>query len=224
MTVHVAYYRVSTHRQGKSGLGLQAQRKAVQDHLKDRVLAAEFTEIESGRRSERPQLLAALAACRIHRATLVIAKLDRLSRNVAFVSNLMEAGVEFEAVDFPHANRLTIHILAAVAEHEAKMISERTKAALASAKSRGRTLGGYRGRSGSPDDCRKALAARRLNALSRARDLQPTLSRYHSNGIISSRAIADALNQDGIAAPRGGLWSHSQVMRMMQTFAQTENA
>ena len=110
----IAYYRVSTIRQGRSGLGLAAQQEAVRSHLKGTMPIAEFTEVESGRKNGRMQLSAALSACRLHRATLIIAKLDRLARNVAFVSHLMDAGVKFEAVDFPQANRLTIHILAAV--------------------------------------------------------------------------------------------------------------
>lgn len=119
----IAYYRVSTKRQGRSGLGLEAQREAVAGHLAAHPgrLVKEFTEVEHGTRrgNGRPQLAAALPACRVHGATLIIAKLDRLARNVAFTSNLMESGVEFTAVDFPQANRLTIHILAAIAEHEA---------------------------------------------------------------------------------------------------------
>src|SRR6185369_13986627 len=139
----VAYYRVSTAKQGASGLGLDAQRSAVTDYLDggNWQLAAEFVEVESGRKNDRPELAKALATCRRTGAALIIAKLDRLARNVAFVSNLMEAGVEFTAVDFPTANRLTIHILAAVAEHEREMISARTKAALAAAKARGTKLG-----------------------------------------------------------------------------------
>jgi DNA invertase Pin-like site-specific DNA recombinase len=142
----VAYYRV-TQRQGRSGLGLDAQRKAVADHLNGGGwrIVAEFTEIESGKRSDRPKLAEALKACRVLGATLIIAKLDRLARNVHFISGLMESGVDFTAVDFPQANRLTVHILAAVAEHEAKLISERTKPALAAAKARGVKLGGDRG-------------------------------------------------------------------------------
>ena len=137
----VAYYRVSTQRQGRSGLGLEAQQTLVRDFLNggDWRLVAEVTEVEIGKRNDRPKLAEALKLCRLHGAVLVIAKLDRLARNVAFISNLMESGVEFHAVDFPHANRLTVHILAAVAEHEAKMISERTKAALAAANRRGVT-------------------------------------------------------------------------------------
>src|SRR2546421_792020 len=139
----IAYFRVSTDKQGKSGLGLEAQRKAVLDYLNGGrwSLVQEFVEIESGKHNERPQLTAALAACNKHRARLVIAKLDRLSRNLAFIAALMESGVEFVAVDNPHANKLTVHILAAVAQHEREMISERTKAALAAAKRRGKRLG-----------------------------------------------------------------------------------
>jgi DNA invertase Pin-like site-specific DNA recombinase len=140
----VAYFRVSTDRQGKSGLGLEAQREAVMSYLNGGrwTLAAEFTEVESGKRSDnRPELEKAIAACKRLKAKLVIAKLDRLSRNLAFIAALMESGVEFVAVDNPHMNKLTIHILAAVAEHEREMISERTKAALAAAKRRGQRLG-----------------------------------------------------------------------------------
>src|SRR5215210_6955363 len=129
----VAYYRVSTEKQGRSGLGLEAQRKAVEDYLNggNWRIAAEVVEIESGKRNDRPKLAEALRLCRLHGAILIIAKLDRLARNVAFISNLMESEVEFTAVDFPTANRLTVHILAAVAEHEREMISLRTKDALA---------------------------------------------------------------------------------------------
>ena len=140
----VGYFRVSTDKQGRSGLGLDAQQEAVSRFVQARSskLISEIVEIESGTRADRPMLAEALRLCRVHRATLLIAKLDRLARNVAFISNLMESGVEFEAVDFPSANRLTIHILSAVAEHEAGMIRERTKSALAAAKKRGVKLGG----------------------------------------------------------------------------------
>src|SRR5919205_517927 len=143
----VSYLRVSTARQGRSGLGLEAQRQAVTDFLNggNWHLAAEVVEVESGKRNDRPKLAEALRLCRLHGAVLIIAKLDRLARNVAFISNLMESRVEFTAVDFPQANRLTVHILAAVAEHEREMISQRTKAALAAAKARGTQLGGHRG-------------------------------------------------------------------------------
>src|ERR1700722_20045985 len=135
----VAYYRVSTVKQGESGLGLEAQQKAVRDYLNGGhwKLIDEVTEVESGKRNDRPALARALALCRLHKATLIIAKLDRLARNVNFISNLMESTVEFTAVDFQTANRLTVHILAAVAEHEAQAISTRTREALRAARARG---------------------------------------------------------------------------------------
>src|SRR6516164_8225373 len=139
----VAYFRVSTDRQGKSGLGLEAQRETVMNYLNGGrwTLVGEFTEVESGKRADRPELEKALAACKKQKAKLVIATLDRLSRNLAFIATLMESGVEFVAVDNPHANKLTVHILAAVAQHEREMIAQRTKAALAAAKKRGQVLG-----------------------------------------------------------------------------------
>src|SRR5829696_7670224 len=141
-----AYLRVSTARQGQSGLGLEAQRHSVAEHVNGHgVLLAEYVEIESGRRSDRPQLAAALAHAKATGATLIVAKLDRLARNVAFISALMESGVDFVAADMPMANRLTVHVLAAVAEHEAAMISARTKAALQAAKARGQKLGNPNG-------------------------------------------------------------------------------
>ena len=162
-------------------------------------LVAEFTEVESGRRSDRPEFAKALAASRLHRATLVIAKLDRLSRNVHFVSSLMEAGVEFVAVDFPQANRLTIHIIAAVAEHEAAMISARTKAALAHAKKNGRKLGGFRG----------------VIPNARARKLSAEALRQRTAARVA--AIAAGLNERGIPTSRGdGEWSATQVARVLE--------
>jgi DNA invertase Pin-like site-specific DNA recombinase len=146
MTAHygkfIAYFRVSTDRQGKSGLGLDAQREAVMSYLDGGrwALVDEFTEIESGKHNDRPELRKALAACKKLKAKLVIAKLDRLSRNLAFIATLMDSGVEFIAVDNPHANKLTIHILAAVAQHEREIISARTSAALKAAKARGKRL------------------------------------------------------------------------------------
>src|SRR5216684_5761135 len=143
----IAYLRVSTDKQGHSGLGIEAQRKAVNDYLDGGhwQLLAEHVEVESGKRADRPQLQAALAHAKATGATVVIAKLDRLARNVAFIANLMESGVEFTAADMPMANRLTVHVLAAVAEHEREAISARTKAALAAAKARGQKLGNPNG-------------------------------------------------------------------------------
>jgi DNA invertase Pin-like site-specific DNA recombinase len=140
----VAYYRVSTARQGRSGLGLEAQKAAVLAFINGRAeLVAEFTEVESGKHANREELKKAIAACKKHKAKLVIAKLDRLSRNLAFIATLMESGVEFVAVDMPEANKLTVHILAAMAEHEREQISKRTKDALAAAKRRGKRLGNH---------------------------------------------------------------------------------
>ena len=214
----VAYYRVSTARQGKSGLGLEAQRAAVREHLDggNWHIVAEFTEVESGKHSDRPKLVAALKECRLRRAKLIIAKLDRLARNVAFVSNLMESGVEFEAVDFPQANRLTIHIMAAIAEHEAKMISDRTKAALQAAKRRGVKLGGDRGARLTAKARAAGKAAVQQRARSRAHDLAPTVQELQAAGCESLRAIAAGLEERGIPAARGGKWSAVQVARLLE--------
>src|ERR1035437_1311250 len=142
----ISYLRVSTQRQGRSGLGLEAQRKAVTDYLNGGrwELMQELIEVESGKSKDRPKLAEALRLCRVYNATLLVAKLDRLARNVAFVSALMEAKVRFVAADLPEANELTVHIMAAMAEYEAKAISARTKAALAVARERGVKLGGKR--------------------------------------------------------------------------------
>ncbi|MDR6873560.1 DNA invertase Pin-like site-specific DNA recombinase [Bosea sp. BE125] len=221
----ISYYRVSTARQGRSGLGLDAQKHAVHEYLNGGswVLAQEFVEIESGKRSDRPQLAAALAACRLHKATLVIAKLDRLARNVAFVSALMEAGVDFVACDLPTANRLTIHILAAVAEHEALAISERTKAALSAARARGTVLGGYRGRPGTSADCERARATQKAFADQRARDLAATVQTIQSEGHLSLRSIGRQLALRGIPTSRGGAWSSSQVRNMLARIVSVQN-
>src|ERR1700722_14840044 len=149
MTKYVAYLRVSTHKQGRSGLGLEAQRESVRHYIASvsGKLSAEFVEVESGKPKDRPKLALALASCRLHGATLIVAKLDRLARNVAFVSNFLESGSEFVAVDFPQANRMMIQMLAVIGEYEAKLISDRTKVALAAYKRRdkGNKLGGDRG-------------------------------------------------------------------------------
>ena len=217
---HIAYYRVSTNRQGESGLGLEAQRKSVMDFLNGGQwsLVEEYTEVESGKRADRPELAKALAACRLHKATLTIAKLDRLARNVAFTSNLMEAGVEFVAVDFPQANRLTIHILAAVAEHEASAISARTKAALAAAKARGVKLGNP---DNLTDDAREkgrqaAQRARQEAARKRAADVKPAIAGARLRGAKTLAQIAGYLNRAGITAPRGGKWTPTQVARVQK--------
>ncbi len=225
MTTYVAYCRVSTDKQGRSGLGLEAQQAAIQAHLRpgDTLLQPPYVEVESGKRSDRPQLLAAIERCRRTGATLLIAKLDRLARNVAFISNLMESGVEFEAVDFPKANRLTVHILAAVAEHEAKMISDRTNAALAAAKRRGKQLGGDRGyRPAAPpsaDDVAKATAVRQRKADHKAFAVLPILERLRAEGVESLNALAKRLNDMGHETPRGGAWTATAVKRALARVA-----
>jgi DNA invertase Pin-like site-specific DNA recombinase len=211
----VSYLRVSTDRQGESGLGLEAQRKAVADYLNGGSwsLAAEFVEIESGKRSNnRPQLAAVLAACKKLKAKLVVAKMDRLSRNVAFIATMMDSGVEFVACDNPNATRLTLHILAAVAEHEREMISQRTKAALAAAKARGVRLGGPK----------LAIATKLGNAGNRAAadrfaaNVAPVIQQIRASGATSLRAIAAALNARGVATARGGQWNATQVMSVLR--------
>ena len=215
----VAYFRVSTERQGKSGLGLDAQREAVTRYLNggNWTLVAEFVEVESGKRDDRPKLADSLALCRVHNATLVIAKLDRLARNVAFIANLMDSTVDFVACDFPQANRLTVHILAAVAEHEREMISQRTKAALAAARARGVTLGGYRpnGLPNAEEGRLLGRKARTAKANRRIADLAPVIGAIRNEGATSLRQIAVALNDRGIPSARGGTWSAAQVQRAL---------
>jgi len=208
----VAYYRVSTERQGRSGLGLDAQKKAVADYLNggNWTLAGEFTEVETGKRNDRPELLKAMALCRRRKAKLVIAKLDRLSRNVAFIAALMESKVEFVAVDNPHATKLTIHILSAVAEHEREMIAARTKAALQAAKARGVRLG----RNGAERLAPEYKAA----ALYRAQHLAPVLAELRSQGL-SVRGMARELNARSIKPPKGKAWHAVTVQRVLARLA-----
>jgi DNA invertase Pin-like site-specific DNA recombinase len=216
---YVAYLRVSTEGQGRSGLGLEAQRAAVEAHAATTGgrIVSEFVEVESGRRKDRPQLAAALAACRTTRATLVIAKLDRLARNVAFVSNLMESGVEFVAADMPAVNRLTVHILAAVAEEEARMISARTRAALAAAKARGVRLGNPRLLARDAELSAKGNAVQVANARRRASSVLPYIEGARRAGARTLAEIAEALMARGVPAPRGGdRWSPAQVRRTLR--------
>ena len=215
----VAYYRVSTDKQGRSGLGLEAQREAVARHVQsvNGLIVAEMQEVESGKRADRPQLLAAISACRVRRATLVIAKLDRLTRNVAFLANLMESGIEFVACDNPHATRFTIHILAAVAEHEREMISARTTAALAAAKARGVRLGNPNLRGGNPAASRLASAAKSALANEYAADGQPFIDAARRAGADTLGQIAKALIARGVRTPSGGQrWTHVQVRRTLR--------
>ena len=214
----VSYLRVSTAKQGASGLGLEAQRSAVALHVASSggSLAVELIEVESGRRRDRPQLAAALAACRAHHAILLVAKLDRLARNVAFVSALMESGVEFIAADMPVASRLTLHILAAVAEEEARMISARTKAALAAAKARGVRLGNPRLLAGNPGQAHAASVVNAVQARARAADVLPIIRQAQAAGAGSLRQIAAALTARGIPSASGnGAWHAGSVRRVL---------
>ena len=210
---HVTYLRVSTDRQGKSGLGLDAQRKAVMDHVAGKgEIAAEYVEIESGKKNDRPQLARALAEAKRIGAVLLIAKLDRLARNVAFIANLLEAGVEIAAADMPEANRFLLHVMAAVAEHEAQAISDRTRAALAAAKARGVALGwSMPGRAGEQRHAaRKGAERNARKADQHAANVLPVIRQIAARGA-SLRQIADELNARGIKTARGGLWYAATV-------------
>ena len=225
MVNYLAYYRVSTKQQGASGLGLEAQQAAVTAHVNCHgKLIASYTEIESGRKSDRPELMKAIAHAKRNKATLIVAKLDRLSRNVAFLSALMESQIEFVCADMPTANKLTIHLLAAVAEHEAKVISERTKAALAQAKIRGVKLGSHReghwnGRenariAGLAKGRKQAVKAIKANRIKAYADLVPQVTEYRVSGK-TFQQIADILNEAGHLTRRGKSWGHVQIMRLL---------
>jgi len=214
----ISYLRVSTDRQGKSGLGLEAQRTAVADYLNggNWSVVKEFVEVESGKRDDRPVLAEAIKGCRVYGAKLVIAKLDRLSRDAHFLLGLEKAGVDFVCADMPNANRLTVGIMAMVADEERKMISKRTKEALAAAKKRGTKLGGFRGVV--PNKKARAMAVEALQARANAKaaDLAPIIKDLQASGKTSLRAIAEGLNEAGIPTARGGEWSSVQVMRMLE--------
>jgi DNA invertase Pin-like site-specific DNA recombinase len=216
----VSYLRVSTVRQGRSGLGLEAQRHAVTEYLNGGrwKLLAEYVETESGRDNDRPKLQQALAACRMRNATLIIAKLDRLSRNASFLLNLRDAGVEFIAADLPGAGRLTVGILAMVAETEAEAISARTKAALAAAKRRGVKLGNTANFSERGRAKGRAAAAqvRAERADERAADRAAYVADLRVAGATTPSAITRGLNDLGVPAPRGGVWTVAQTQRLLR--------
>lgn len=208
MRRYVSYLRVSTQKQGFSGLGLEAQREAVDAFLRHAGgnVITEHVEVESGSKRSRPILSEALAQCRRDGAILIIAKLDRLARNVAFVSSLMESGIEFVAVDAPYANRLMLHIMAAFAEHERELISQRTRAALAAARARGVVLGSNGAR----------LAAQRKLEAAEAAEVhrQPILDALET-GARTLTAIASFLNEAGSTTRTGFPWSVGTVQRAM---------
>jgi DNA invertase Pin-like site-specific DNA recombinase len=219
----VIYRRVSTRDQGQSGLGLEAQRATTEAYARQygAPIIGIYTEVETGTTSDRPDLKRAIAHARRSKATLVISKLDRLARNVAFTSALMQSGVNFVCCDNPHANKLTIHILAAIAEHEAEMISQRTKEALAAYKARGGKLGGQRPecRNLSPEARRKgaqkAGEAARQAADEAYTDLLPTVQELKAEGL-SLRAIAEKLNAEGHTTRRGRFWNPVQIARLLE--------
>lgn len=217
----VAYYRVSTTKQGQSGLGLEAQEKAVLSYLNggNWNLVSSVTEVESGKRCDRPKLAEALRLCRLHNATLIIAKLDRLARDAHFLlglqKDLQKDGLRFVAADMPEANEMIIGIMAVVAQAERKMISDRTKAALQAVKARGKTLGGFRGYIPSPENVTAAREARSAKASNRASDLAPIIADLRAAGVTSLSALANALNEKNIPTAKGGKWQAVQVQRVL---------
>jgi len=198
---YVAYYRVSTQMQGKSGLGLEAQRHAVNAFVGSHPIIAEYTEIESGKRDDRPQLEAALDYAKANNAILIIAKLDRLSRDVHFISGLLKRNVPIKACDMPNADNFQFHIMAAVAEKEREMIAQRTKDAIAAKRARGQQWG--------------TNAASVAEADAFAGSLQETLRGLIDSGIDTPAAIAKELNARAILTPRGAQWGTGQVVRLL---------
>ncbi len=216
----VAYYRVSTAQQGRSGLGLEAQRETVSRFCQGRSceMLAEFTEVESGKRRDRPELEKALHHAKVTGATLIIAKLDRLSRNAAFLLQLQESGVRFIAADMPEACDLTVGILALVAQQEARAISERTKAALAAAKARGVRLGNPNGAAAirrANKGNKAAVQAVKAGADEHAAALAPDVAALQAAGITSLSGLAKALNEGRRVTPRGGKWHASSVKNLL---------
>lgn len=215
MVAFVAYYRVSTQKQGASGLGIEAQKAAVAAHVKGGKIVASFTEVESGKRSSRPELAKALRLCRVHRATLVIAKLDRLSRSVSFLASLLEGDVPLIAADMPAADRTMLQFMSVIAEHEARAISTRTKQALAQARERGVVLGGWKGRNLTDSDRKRATVSLKAQANERALSLAPVLQELQAEGVTTCTGLADALNTRSIPTARGGRWHACSISRLL---------
>lgn len=220
MAFAVAYYRVSTAKQGQSGLGLEAQRASVNAyaHAQGLTIVCEYEELETGTgKRERPRLEMAIADAKRQGAVLLIGKLDRLARSVAFISNLMESGVDFVAVDMPDANRLTVHIMAALAEHEARLISVRTRDALNAARTRGTRLG-------TPENLtdegrRISREAQQQEAMKAYRRVAPYIRVLRDQGL-SMRAIARRLNEEGHTTRQGKAWSVSQVQNVLRKYVE----
>jgi len=219
----VSYLRVSTDRQGRSGLGLEAQRKAVADYLNggNWELIAEFVEVETGKRDDRPKLREALHRAKVTGATLVIAKLDRLSRNLAFIAALQDSGAKFVAADMPEANETMIQFMAVIAQHERKMISTRTKAALAAARARGKRLGNpnlvaLQAVGAGKPGWTAGADSNRASADRFARDVLPVVEAIRADGITSLEGIANALNSRGILTARGGRWYATTVRNLLK--------
>lgn len=210
MTKYVAYYRVSTKAQGQSGLGLEAQQNLVKPYADDIIHS--FTEVESGKRDDRPQLEAALELCRQTGASILIAKIDRLSRDAAFLLTLRKAGVDIVAADMPNAGTLEFGVRAVVAQHEREEISRRTKQALAAARERGVKLGSPNPRAGGL----ASAAARRDKTLAVAEKAMPIVSALRDAGA-SLRAIATRLNEAGIQTVNGRKWHAQSVSNLMET-------
>ncbi|MGF9764610.1 recombinase family protein [Microvirga sp. 0TCS3.31] len=216
----IAYYRVSTEKQGRSGLGLEAQRETVRGFLNRSELAGEFTETESGRSDDRPELAKALARCRVMGATLIVANVSRLTRSVAFLSRLLEAGVEVRFCDLPQiegpTGRFMLQQMAAVAELEAGLIGDRTRKALAAARARGVKLGRPENLKNTDAGRVNGRAVRTRIAKRRASDLAPVIAELQASGASSLRQIAAGLNARGVRTARSGEWSAVQVARVLE--------
>jgi DNA invertase Pin-like site-specific DNA recombinase len=216
---YVAYLRVSTDKQGASGLGLDAQKSAIKNFIKpDDQLVDYFIEIESGKTSDRPELMKAMAACRLKGATLLVAKLDRLSRNLAFIATLMESQTKFIACDMPDADPLRLHIEAAVAEDERRRISKRTVEALKAARERGVKLGGHREGSGyhRPEARARAMETKAKSRREFIDRVRPIIVGLRAEGITSRIGLAEELNRRGVRTQQGGYWFPETVRRVLE--------